>query len=50
MDMMLDTIIVMGLGSLLAMWVAIVVITLRAAWDAVGYKILSLIQKLKGKL
>ena len=50
MDTLADIIIVVGLGSLGAMWVFIVMMMLNTAWDTVGEHILSIIQKLRDKM
>jgi len=49
-DILKDIIIIAGLGSLGAMWVFIVMMMLNTAWDTVGDHVLSIIQKIKGKL
>ena len=50
MDTLADIIIVVGLGSLGAMWVFMVMMMLNAAWDTAGEHLLNIIQKIKGKL
>ena len=50
MDTLADIIIIAGLGSLGATWVFIVVMLLKIAWNTGGHRVLSFIQKLKGKL
>ena len=49
MSILENILIVVGLGSLGAMWVGIVVMMLDTAWDTVGEHVLAIIQKIKSK-
>ena len=49
MNMLLDTVIIVGVTSLALLWVSSIVMMMQAAWDTVGDHILNLIEKIAGK-